>query len=155
MDFLTKAHLHTAGQTMKFCRRVSGITQKELGILLGFSNDTADVRVAQYEAGIRKPKPEMTDKIARLLNVSKYAISAPSLSTETAASHTLMKMDSIYGLNMVKIGNEIFISFPQHCEVLRECTELLYLLKQLLQNGEITYTNYQVAKHSFQGISNI
>lgn len=110
MDFLIKPHLHTAGQTMKFCRRISGVTQKELGMLLGFSNDTAAVRVAQYEAGIRKPKSEMTDKIVRLLNVSKYAISPPTLNTETGASHTLLKMDSIYGLNMVKIGNEIFIS---------------------------------------------
>ena len=155
MDFLTKAQLHTAGQTMKFCRRAEGITQKELGLLLGFSADTADVRIAQYEAGIRKPKSDMTDKIARLLNVSKYAISAPSLNTETAASHTLMKMDSIYGLNIVKLGDEIFISFPLHCTNLRECTEHLYLLKQLLQNGEISYADYQFAKHRFQGAEDL
>lgn len=46
MDFLTKAQLHTSGQTMKFCRRAMGIAQKELGMLLGFSDDTADVRIA-------------------------------------------------------------------------------------------------------------
>lgn len=155
MDFITKAQLHTAGQTMKFCRKAMGITQKELGLLLGFNDDTADVRIAQYEAGIRKPKPEMTDKMARLLNVSKYAISPLSLNSESAASHTLMKMDSIYGLNMVKLGDEIFISFPWYCKDLRECTEYLYLLKQLLQNGEISYADYQFAKHSFQGAEDL
>lgn len=37
------------GQRLKFVRRFRRLTQKELGLLMGYSEKTADVRIAQYE----------------------------------------------------------------------------------------------------------
>lgn len=38
------------GQRLKFIRRFRRLTQKELGLLMGYSEKTADVRIAQYES---------------------------------------------------------------------------------------------------------
>ena len=40
------------------------MTQKKLGTDVGFSDNTADVRIVQYENGTRTPKEEMIKKIA-------------------------------------------------------------------------------------------
>lgn len=37
------------GQRLKFVRRFRRLTQKELGLLMGYCEKTADVRIAQYE----------------------------------------------------------------------------------------------------------
>ncbi len=41
------------GQRLKFVRRFRRLTQKELGLLMGYSEKTADVRIAQYEKNAR------------------------------------------------------------------------------------------------------
>ena len=41
----------TIGEKIKNARNLRGLTQKELGIKLGFDEKSADVRVAQYESG--------------------------------------------------------------------------------------------------------
>lgn len=56
------------GQAIKDVRIKRGMTQKELGSMLGFSENTADIRVAQYEAGNRSPKAELLQKIQSVLN---------------------------------------------------------------------------------------
>lgn len=55
----------TIGEKIKQERKKAGYTQKELGKKLGISQ----VRVAQYENGIRNPKIETVKKIAEALNV--------------------------------------------------------------------------------------
>ena len=44
------------GQRLKFVRRFRRLTQKELGLLMGYSEKTADVRIAQYEKTLRTPQ---------------------------------------------------------------------------------------------------
>lgn len=55
----------TIGEKIKQARKKAGYTQKKLGEKLGISQ----VRVAQYESGIRNPKIETVRKIAEALNV--------------------------------------------------------------------------------------
>lgn len=40
----------TFGRKLKHLRQKNHLTQKELGITLGFPEDSADLRIAQYEA---------------------------------------------------------------------------------------------------------
>lgn len=47
-----------------------GITQKALGIKLGYSERNADIRIAQYESGKRTPKKEAINAIAYILEIS-------------------------------------------------------------------------------------
>ena len=56
----------TFGRKLKHLRQKNHLTQKELGIALGFPEDSADIRIAQYEADARKPRDEILAKMTRL-----------------------------------------------------------------------------------------
>src|SRR5699024_12207837 len=59
------------GQLLKFVRLFRRLTQKELGLLMGYSEKTADVRNAQYEKNARTSNAETTAKLAEVLKVSR------------------------------------------------------------------------------------
>ncbi len=61
-------------------RQKNHITQKELGIALGFPEDSADVRIAQYEADARKPRDEILANMAKELGVPLDILMVPILS---------------------------------------------------------------------------
>ena len=46
------------GERIHFFRTMRGMTQKYLGMALGFPEKSADVRLAQYENGSRTPKAD-------------------------------------------------------------------------------------------------
>ena len=48
------------GERIHFFRILRGMTQKYLGMALGFPEKSADVRLAQYENGSRTPKADLT-----------------------------------------------------------------------------------------------
>jgi hypothetical protein len=50
------------------------MTQKYFGMMVGFSEKTADVRMTQYETGVRTPKADLTVELARVLDVSPKAL---------------------------------------------------------------------------------
>lgn len=67
----------TFGRKLKHLRQKNHLTQKELGIALGFPEDSADVRIAQYEADARKPRDEI---LAKILYVPIDVLTVPVLS---------------------------------------------------------------------------
>ena len=44
------------GERIHFFRTLRGMTQKYLGMAVGFPERSADVRLAQYETGTRTPR---------------------------------------------------------------------------------------------------
>ena len=70
----------TFGRKLKHLRQKNHITQKELGIALGFPEDSADVRIAQYEADTRKPRDEILANMAKELGVPLDILMVPILS---------------------------------------------------------------------------
>ncbi len=70
----------TFGRKLKHLRQKNHLTQKELGIALGFPEDSADVRIAQYETDTRKPRDEILVKMAKTLNVPLDILTVPVLS---------------------------------------------------------------------------
>lgn len=70
----------TFGRKLKHLRQKNHLTQKELGIALGFPEDSADVRIAQYEADARKPRDEILAKMAKILYVPIDVLTVPVLS---------------------------------------------------------------------------
>ena len=58
------------GERIHFFRLLRGMTQKYLGMALGFPEKSADVRLAQYETGSRTPKADLTAALAEVLDVS-------------------------------------------------------------------------------------
>ena len=54
------------GERIHFFRLLRGMTQKYLGMALGFPEKSADVRLAQYETGSRTPKVDLTAALAEV-----------------------------------------------------------------------------------------
>lgn len=61
------------GERIRLFHNLRGMTQKYLGMKLGFPERSADVRMAQYESEDRVPKAELTKAIAEILDVSPNA----------------------------------------------------------------------------------
>lgn len=55
----------TTGELIREARKKKGLTQRELGDLLGMS----DVGVAQWEKGLRNPRLETRQRIAKVLDI--------------------------------------------------------------------------------------
>ena len=49
----------TFGEKLRYIRRKNNLTQKQLGMAVGFPENTADVRIAQYETNARSPREEL------------------------------------------------------------------------------------------------
>ena len=65
------------GKRIRFFRNRKGMTQKQLGEILGFLGKTSDVRMAQYESEARTPKQDLVKEMAHILDVSPRAITVP------------------------------------------------------------------------------
>ena len=61
----------TVGDKIKKIRTFRGMTQKELGLAIGFEEKGADNRIAQYETNYRVPKKDLLNKIAEVLRVDR------------------------------------------------------------------------------------
>lgn len=86
------------GTRIKWTRLFRHLTQKELGILCGFTDDTASLRIRQYELGIRTPKLDILAKIAESLNVSLEMLSDYGVSLESDIMRTLLWGDLFQSL---------------------------------------------------------
>lgn len=92
------------GERLKFVRCCRGFTQKELGMLLGYPENQADVRIAQYEKNARTPKQKTVDQLVEILDVSPVVFSQKICST----SEELLQ--SMYWLFLVKNSDVIYES---------------------------------------------
>ena len=86
------------GERIHFFRLLRGMTQKYLGMALGFPEKSADVRLAQYETGSRTPKADLTAALAQVLDVSPHALSVPDIDSYVGLMHTLFTLEDNYGL---------------------------------------------------------
>ena len=70
------------GERIRFIRNLRGMTQKWLGIAVGFPEKTADIRMAQYESGTRTPKEDLVKTLSGVLEVSPLALGVPDIDSE-------------------------------------------------------------------------
>ena len=95
------------GERIHFFRILRGMTQKYLGTAVGFPERSADVRLAQYETGSRKPKADLTAALAQVLEVSPQALDVPDIDSYIGLMHTLFTLEDIYGLTVSEADGEI------------------------------------------------
>ncbi len=86
------------GERIRFFRNKRGMTMKYLGQAVGFPENSADVRISQYESETRVPKEDMTESLAWALDVSPQAISVPDIDSYIGLMHTLFCLEDRYGL---------------------------------------------------------
>jgi transcriptional regulator with XRE-family HTH domain len=138
------------GDRIKRIRNVRGLTQKELGLAIGFDDNTADVRVAQYESGTRTPKEDMLKKIAEVLDVNYRAIYEPTLYAAEDVMYTLFELDEHYaGTSIYEIEDNSDPHYPEkhmavcfNARLLDEFVREWLLRKQELAEGKISKEEY-------------
>ena len=94
------------GDKIKRIRKFRGITQKELGIAVGFDEKSADVRIAQYESGTRTPKQELVKKFAEVLDVNPLFISNEEILGAEGVMLMLFELDEHYPLSILNCTDE-------------------------------------------------
>ena len=141
------------GERIHYFRTLRGMTQKYLGMLLGFPERSSDVRMAQYEAGARTPKAELTAALARELDVSPQALNVPDIDSYIGLMHTLFTLEDIYGLTIE--GEEGDIRLRVNPFKGKDAAELNRMLHSWLQqanklrSGEITQEEYDRWRHYY------
>ena len=95
------------GERIHFLRTLRGMTQKYLGVMVGFPEKSADVRLAQYETGARTPKADLTASLANALDVSPQALAVPDIDSYIGLMHTLFTLEDRYGLQIDEADGEV------------------------------------------------
>lgn len=101
------------GERIHFFRIMRGMTQKYLGMLVDFPERSADVRLAQYETGSRKPKAELTAALAQALDVAPQALDIPDIDSQIGLMHTLFALKDIYGLTISETDGEVCLKISK------------------------------------------
>ena len=144
------------GERIRFIRNLRGMTQKYLGMAVGFPERAADVRMAQYESGTRTPKADLTNQIAHVLNVSPSALDVPEIDTDIGLMHTFFAIEDLYAIKIGEINGEVCLrldktDFNKWYRML-ERFRLWLEEKQRLERGEITKEEYDQWRYTYPEI---
>lgn len=101
------------GERIRYIRNLRGMTQKHLGMTVGFDEKTADVRLAQYESGTRTPKERLVADLAKALDVSPNALNIPQVDNLVGLMHTLFALEDLYGLKIGSIDGELCLTLDK------------------------------------------
>ena len=63
------------GKRLKIIRKRNNLTQLQLGILIGFNPNSADVRIAQYKSQSRISKQTLINKISKVFDIPECLLS--------------------------------------------------------------------------------
>lgn len=139
------------GDRIRFIRNLRGMTQKQLGMAVGFSEKTADVRIAQYESGTRTPKDKLIAALAFALEVSPKALDLPEIIGEEELMHMIFFLEDLYGFQINDIGGKLCLTLdrPAGTSIL-EAIILWHREAGKLKNGEITKDEYDEWRYSFR-----
>lgn len=92
--------------TYQIFRNRKGMTQKQLGELLGFKDKTSDVRMAQYESEARVPKIDLVKQMSQIFDVNTHALTVPDIDTYVGLMHTLFALEDMYGLKVKNVDGQ-------------------------------------------------
>lgn len=134
------------GERIHFFRLLRGMTQKYLGISLGFPEKSADVRLAQYETESRTPKADLTAALAEVLDVSPHALSVPDIDSYVGLMHTLFTLEDNYGLKICEMDDEVCLKVDvRKNKDAARLHEMLWTWREQaakLEAGEISQEDY-------------
>ncbi len=141
------------GERIRWFRRAQKMTQKELGIKMGFSEQNADMRVGQYESEQRKPKPDKVKALAQVFGIASESISVPDIDNYIGLMHTLFTLEDRYGLTITMLDGEICIkqdiNHPNYDITLTNDLEAWYMAKSKLTSGSILTAEYNKWRYNY------
>ena len=129
------------------------MTQKHLGTAIGFPEKTADIRLAQYEAGTRTPKAALIEKLADVLDVCPKTLDVPDIDSYIGLMHTLFALEDIYGFKIDKLDDEVCIRLDKNrgsmSVSLFEDLSAWQKEAEKYRNGEITKDEYDAWRYTY------
>ena len=141
------------GQRIKLFRNKKGMTQKQLGEMLGFLGRTSDVRMAQYESEARVPKHDLVKQMAHIFGVSPHALTVPDIDTYIGLMHTLFALEDMYGLKIGEIDGEICLTLDRSVSAPGSSVDsMLHAWEEQaarLENGEISREQYDEWRYRY------
>ena len=146
------------GERIHFLRTLRGMTQKYLGVMVGFPEKSADVRLAQYETGARTPKADLTASLANALDVSPQALAVPDIDSYIGLMHTLFTLEDRYGLQIDETDGEVCLKVDVRKN--KDAAELHKMLcswrqaAAMLKTGEISQEEYDRWRYRYPEFDN-
>ena len=141
------------GERIRLFRQRKELTQKELGKAMGYSERTADIRVAQYESEKRTPKAETIKSLSAIFDVAPEAITVPDIDSYYGLMHTLFALEDKYGLTITELDGQVClkqdINHPKYDLTLRDDLSSWSRIKTRLTTGSITREAYDHWRYSF------
>ena len=143
------------GERIRYIRNLRGMTQKYLGMAIGFNEKTSEVRMAQYEAGARTPKEKMIADFAHFLEVSPHALTVPDISSYIGLAHTLFTLEDLYGFKIKNLDGELCLTLDRHSRSFSSMFDIFSAWSKeydKLQSGEITEEEYNTWRYTYPRI---
>ena len=141
------------GKRIRFFRNRKGMTQKQLGEMLGFLGRTSDVRIAQYESESRTPKSDLVKEMAQIFDVSPRAINVPNIDSYIGLMHTLFALEDMYGLKIGEIDGELCLRLDKSagttCSSMFDMFHAWQEQAARLERGEITKEEYDQWRYKY------
>ena len=141
------------GERIRFIRNLRGMTQKYLGTMVGFPEKTADIRMAQYEAGSRTPKEDLAKALANALEVSPLALNVPDTDSYLGLMHTLFALEDRYGLTIeTRDGEIVFRIDPRKGKDAARISEMVCAWAPVAEKyraGEISKDEYDKWRYNY------
>ena len=97
------------GRRIRYFRLRKNMTQKELGLLLGFSEKTAEVRVNQYENEYRLPKEDTLEKLGKIFHVAPDVFKVPNIDTVAGVMQTFFALEDFHGVRVAQMDNKLVL----------------------------------------------
>ncbi|HEM1813808.1 TPA: helix-turn-helix transcriptional regulator [Listeria monocytogenes] len=133
------------GDNIRKFRKLKGMTQKELGLALGFDEKTADIRIAQYESGTRKPKEDMINDLSKIFDIRTDALTTPNIDSYVGLMHTLFSIEDTYGLKIIDGDDGISLKLDKNSKSFHTLYDSFLSWQkeaEKFENEEITLEEY-------------
>lgn len=141
------------GERIRFFRNLKGMTQKYLGVQVGYPEKTADIRIAQYESGSRGPKADTINTLAEVLGVSAQALTVPDIASYSGLMHTLFALEDLYGIRIDRVDGEICLRLDNGMDsnyaVMSQMFTAWQEQAEKLKNSEINKKEYDQWRYNY------
>ena len=104
----------TLGEKIRKYRSLNNLTQKELGMAIGFSAATADSRIRKYERDVMAPKHDIRLKLASVLDIDISALSDNDIHNEEDIMQVLFLLEEEYGITIDRSEDKTSITFDNN-----------------------------------------
>lgn len=117
----------TLGEKIKKYRLMKNLTQKDLGIKVGFSAATADSRIRKYEKDIMAPKNDIRQKIADALDIDLSALSDINIESYEDIMQILFLFEENFGMEIERKDGKTHLIFDDNNKDIEKFISYLYI----------------------------